>query len=75
MALKMKWHLKCIFTQNGRSLKIEYHSKFECHSPVNVTQNGMSLNMECHFKWYVPQNEISLKIECHLKWNVIQNGM
>ena len=62
-------------TQNGMSLKME------CHSKWNVTQNGMSLKMECHSKWNVTQNRMTLKMECHSngmspkmecnsKWNV-----
>ena len=51
--------------------------KMECHSKLNVTENGMSLKMECHLN----QNGMSLRIEYHLKWNVTQkvnvtqNGM
>ena len=69
-----------LFTQNGMSLKMEYHSKW------NATQNGISLKMECYLKWNVTQNGMSLKmefnlkwnvtkIECHSKLNVTQNGM
>ena len=54
-------------TQNGMSLKME------CHSKWNVTQNGKSLKMECYSKWNVTQNGMSLKMECHSKWNVTQN--
>ena len=58
-----------LITQNGMSLKME------CHSKWNVTQNGMSFKMECHSKWNVTQNGMSLKMECHTKWNVTQNEM
>ena len=37
-------------TQNGMSLKME------CHSKWNVTGNGKSLKMKCHSKWNVTQN-------------------
>ena len=47
-------HPKLEFTENGKSLKIE------CHSKWNVTQNEISL------KWNVTKNGISLKLECHL---------
>ena len=36
--MSLKWNV----TQNGKSLKMECHSKF------NVTQNRVSLKMECH---------------------------
>ena len=49
-------------TQNGMSLKMEYHSKW------NVTYTEMSLKMEC-------QNGMLLKIESLSKWNVTQSGM
>ena len=53
----------------------------ECHSKLNVTQNGISLKgntiekgmsfkMECLFK-----NGMSLKMECPLKWKFTPNGM
>ena len=45
-------------TQNGMSLKMEWHSKW------NVTQNGVSLKIECHSKWNVIKNRISLKMGC-----------
>ena len=62
--------------QNGISLKLEYHSKWnvtqnrmspksECPSTCNVTQNGMSLKMEFHSKWNYTQNGMSPKMECH----------
>ena len=44
--------------QNGRSLQIEFHSKY------GVTENLMSLKMECN------SNGMSLKVECHSNWNV-----
>ena len=40
----MGGHLKWNVTQNGMSLKIEYHSKW------NVTKKDISLIMECHSK-------------------------
>ena len=56
-------------TQNGMSLKMEFHSKW------NVSQNWMSLRMECQSKWNVTKNKISFKMEYHSKWNITQNGM
>ena len=69
MALKMEYHsnlnfiknefpLKIYVTQNGMSLKMV------CHSKWNVPQSGMSLKMKCHSKWIVTQNRMSFNIEC-----------
>ena len=67
MSLKMKCPSKWIVahnemsrkmqcpTQNGVSLKMKYHLKY------NITQIGLSLKkLECHSKWNVLQNGMSL---------------
>ena len=50
-----KWMSLKMVTQNGMSLKLECHSKYnvtlnKCHSKRNATQNVMSLKMECYSK-------------------------
>ena len=58
----------------------------ECHSKLNVTQNGMSLKqnvpqygmslkVECCTTSSFTQNGISIKMKCHSKWIFTQHGM
>ena len=69
------WKLRVLFylrshanvTQNGMSLKMEFHSKWKS------TQNIMSLKMEYHLECNLTQKGQSLKIECHSKRNLILN--
>ena len=67
--LTVLYHLRCHYWDWDIILSL----RMECHSKLNVTQNGMSLKKECHSEWNIAQNWMSLKMDRHSKWNVTQH--
>ena len=77
--LKLKWNV----TENGMSLKMEYHSKLNVtqkgsNSKWNVNNNGMSLKKnvnktECQSKRNLTPNVMSSRMECCSQFIVTQN--